>query len=152
MQPPPDHVSMMQIDCEVMNTKLLHIRQDAIPAHMSEQMRGGGGSNGSIQRNQSRGREEEKESPRRNNETATGQQQQQQPHARREEDAPFQDFAYKHKVYDMQDDNIIGSGLEHQNEIVPSPAVRVVKAAEQNHAKRKSGKREGASRKRKNGV
>ena len=39
MQPPPNHVAMMQIDCEVMNTRLLHIREDAIPIHMSAQLR-----------------------------------------------------------------------------------------------------------------
>ena len=34
MQPPPNHVAMMQIDCEVVNTKLLYIKEDAIPLHM----------------------------------------------------------------------------------------------------------------------
>ena len=34
MQPPPNHVAMMQIDCEVINTKLIHIQEDAIPHHM----------------------------------------------------------------------------------------------------------------------
>jgi len=32
--PPANHVSMMQIDCEVMNARLLYIREDAIPANM----------------------------------------------------------------------------------------------------------------------
>lgn len=31
MQPPRGHVAMMQIDCEVTNTRLLHIREDSIP-------------------------------------------------------------------------------------------------------------------------
>jgi len=31
MQPPRDHVAMMQIDCEVTNTRLLHIHQASIP-------------------------------------------------------------------------------------------------------------------------
>jgi uncharacterized membrane protein YesL len=39
MQPPENHVAMMQIDCEVMNTRLLHIHQDSIPAHVSHAMR-----------------------------------------------------------------------------------------------------------------
>ena len=39
MQPPENHVAMMQIDCEVMNTRLLHIHQDSIPAHASHTMR-----------------------------------------------------------------------------------------------------------------
>ena len=34
MQPPPNHVAMMQIECEVTNTKLLHVKEDAIPLHM----------------------------------------------------------------------------------------------------------------------
>ncbi len=60
MKPPPNHVSLMQIDCEVMNTRLVHVNEDAIPSHMSEQMakrqQSRGGANGSrndssIQRN-----------------------------------------------------------------------------------------------------
>ena len=39
MQPPENHVAMMQIDCEVMNTRLLHIHQDSIPAHANHAMR-----------------------------------------------------------------------------------------------------------------
>ena len=38
MQPPSHHVAMMQIDCEVMNTKLLHVKEDAIPVHLSAHM------------------------------------------------------------------------------------------------------------------
>ena len=34
MQPPPNHVAMMQIECEVVNTKLIHIKEDAMPHHM----------------------------------------------------------------------------------------------------------------------
>lgn len=29
-----NHIRMMQIDCEVINTQMLHVRQDDIPAHM----------------------------------------------------------------------------------------------------------------------
>ncbi len=39
MKPPSDHVSMMQIDCEVMNTRLIHIHQDAIPANVHHRSR-----------------------------------------------------------------------------------------------------------------
>lgn len=42
MRPPENHVTMMQIDCEVTNTKLLHIREDAIPSQQQHQ--GGSGS------------------------------------------------------------------------------------------------------------
>ena len=49
MQPPENHVAMMQIDCEVMNTRLLHIHEDSIPEHLSQAMR----SNASLQRNDS---------------------------------------------------------------------------------------------------
>merc|ERR1712241_1366696 len=52
MQSPENHVAMMQIDCEVMNTRLLHIHQDSIPAHLSESMRAHA-NNGSLQRNDS---------------------------------------------------------------------------------------------------
>ena len=33
MQPPPRHLAMMQIDCEVTNTRLLHISEDTIPPY-----------------------------------------------------------------------------------------------------------------------
>jgi len=33
MQAPPHHVSMMQIDCEVTNTRLLHINEASIPPY-----------------------------------------------------------------------------------------------------------------------
>jgi hypothetical protein len=39
MQALPDHVLMMQIDCEVINTGLVHIKEDAIPIHLSSRMR-----------------------------------------------------------------------------------------------------------------
>ena len=52
MQPPENHVAMMQIDCEVINTRLLHIHQDSIPAHLSQGMRAET-SNASLQRNDS---------------------------------------------------------------------------------------------------
>ena len=42
----------MQIDCEVINTKLLHIREDAIPVHLSGSVRPTG-SNASLQKNES---------------------------------------------------------------------------------------------------
>lgn len=51
MQPPANHVAMMQIDCEVMNTRLLFIKDDAIPYHMSASMKD---SNASLQRNESK--------------------------------------------------------------------------------------------------
>ena len=44
-----NHVAMMQIDCEVMNTRLVYIKEDAIPAHMHVQRSG----NVSLQRNES---------------------------------------------------------------------------------------------------
>lgn len=52
MKPPEGHVAMMQIDCEVMNTRLLHIHQDSIPDHVSHAMRADA-SNASLQRNDS---------------------------------------------------------------------------------------------------
>ena len=52
MQPPENHVAMMQIDCEVINTRLLHIHQDSIPAHLSQGMRADT-NNASLQRNDS---------------------------------------------------------------------------------------------------
>ncbi|XP_013381486.1 cyclic AMP-dependent transcription factor ATF-6 beta-like isoform X2 [Lingula anatina] len=36
MQPPPGDMAMMQIDCEVMNTRLLHIKNTAVPSFMKE--------------------------------------------------------------------------------------------------------------------
>ena len=39
MQPLPNHVVMMQIDCEVINTALVHIKEDAIPIHLTSRMR-----------------------------------------------------------------------------------------------------------------
>ena len=35
MQAPPRHLAMMQIDCEVTNTRLLHINEDTIPPYYS---------------------------------------------------------------------------------------------------------------------
>lgn len=49
MKLPPNHVAMMQIDCEVMNTRLLHIKEDAIPMQMMKPRT----NNQSIQRNES---------------------------------------------------------------------------------------------------
>ena len=43
---------MMQIDCEVINTRLLHIHEDSIPVHLSQSMRAHA-SNASLQRNDS---------------------------------------------------------------------------------------------------
>lgn len=31
---PPNHITMMQIDCEVTNTQLLHLQQSIIPVHL----------------------------------------------------------------------------------------------------------------------
>ena len=55
MQPPPNHVAMMQIDCEVMNTRLLHIKEDAIPLHMmaAHHMMNNHSNNGKHQENRS---------------------------------------------------------------------------------------------------
>lgn len=62
MQALPNHVLMMQIDCEVINTGLVHIKEDAIPIHLSARMRAESGpaseassaaSNSSLQRNDS---------------------------------------------------------------------------------------------------
>ena len=52
MKPPDGHVAMMQIDCEVMNTRLLHIHQDSIPAHVKG-MRAAENNVSSLQRNDS---------------------------------------------------------------------------------------------------
>ena len=49
MHPPKNHVAMMQIECEVTNTKLLHISEEAIPSHITDSLR-----NASVQRNRSR--------------------------------------------------------------------------------------------------
>ena len=62
MQALPNHVLMMQIDCEVINTGLVHIKEDAIPIHLSSRMRSEPGpaspssaaaSNSSLQHNDS---------------------------------------------------------------------------------------------------
>jgi len=37
----PGTIAMMQIDCEVMNTQLLYVKQEAIPAHMAANLRTG---------------------------------------------------------------------------------------------------------------
>ncbi|KDR16855.1 Cyclic AMP-dependent transcription factor ATF-6 beta [Zootermopsis nevadensis] len=36
MTAPPNHVTMMQIDCEVTNTQLLHVKKGDIPAHLRQ--------------------------------------------------------------------------------------------------------------------
>jgi hypothetical protein len=38
-RPIPGSIAMMQIDCEVINTQLLHVKQEAIPAHMAANLR-----------------------------------------------------------------------------------------------------------------
>ena len=62
MQPLPNHVVMMQIDCEVINTGLVHIKEDAIPIHLNARMRSepipaspsaSAATNSSLQRNDS---------------------------------------------------------------------------------------------------
>lgn len=40
-RPPPGSIAMMKIDCEVMNTQLLHIHPDAVPIHMAANLRHG---------------------------------------------------------------------------------------------------------------
>lgn len=37
----PGSIAMMKIDCEVMNTQLVHIKQDSIPAHLAANLRTG---------------------------------------------------------------------------------------------------------------
>jgi hypothetical protein len=61
MKPPANHVAMMQIDCEVINTSLIHISEDAIPIHLNVRMKSETGSetpkptsNGTLERNESR--------------------------------------------------------------------------------------------------
>jgi len=39
MQPPSGHIAMMQIDCEVINTKLLHISESSMPPDNYERNR-----------------------------------------------------------------------------------------------------------------
>ena len=63
MQPPANHIAMMQIDCEVINTSLVHISEEAIPTHLNARMKsdtGFGGSeapkpnaNSTLERNES---------------------------------------------------------------------------------------------------
>jgi hypothetical protein len=36
MAAPPNHITMMQIDCEVTNTQLLHVKKGDIPAHLRQ--------------------------------------------------------------------------------------------------------------------
>jgi len=36
---PPDTIAMMKIDCEVMNTQLIHVNEDAIPVHMAANLK-----------------------------------------------------------------------------------------------------------------
>jgi len=38
-QSPPDSVAMMKIDCQVINTQMVHIMKDAIPVHMASNFR-----------------------------------------------------------------------------------------------------------------
>ncbi|XP_076061185.1 bZIP_ATF6 domain-containing protein ATf6 isoform X2 [Oratosquilla oratoria] len=33
--PPPNHIAMMQIDCEVMDTRLVHISKNVVPQHLN---------------------------------------------------------------------------------------------------------------------
>lgn len=42
LAPPRDHVALMQIDCEVMHTRLVHVSEEFIPPHLRA-----GGSNAS---------------------------------------------------------------------------------------------------------
>ena len=79
MQPPAHHVAMMQIDCEVMNTRLMYIKEDAIPVHMTAQMRSSSAGNSSLQRNESHA-----------NETGNGS----------HHDQSFEAFAEENEIYD----------------------------------------------------
>ena len=38
-QSQPGSIAMMKIDCQVINTQMVHIRKDAIPVHMSSNFR-----------------------------------------------------------------------------------------------------------------
>ena len=51
MQPPAHHVAMMQIECEVINTKLIHIKEDAIPHHMMEAQQMMNNKSGKVEEN-----------------------------------------------------------------------------------------------------
>ena len=90
MKGPPNHVAMMQIDCEVMNTRLVYIKDDAIPIHMSAQMRNGNNntSSSSLQRNESRNQPDR--------------------HAEQlqEHDASFKGFAEENGIYDVQSEGV----------------------------------------------
>ena len=114
MQAPPNHVSMMQIDCEVMNTRLLHIKEDAIPIHMTAQMKPTT-VNSSLQRNESNSHETDNN----NNATASAKHSEQ-----------FEEFAQKHRIYEMVN--------EDANEVVATvPAHgKVVRAERRAHAKK----------------
>ena len=97
MKTPANHVAMMQIDCEVMNTRLLYIKEDAIPVHMSSQMRPK--SNESMQRNESLG-----------NRTADmdngfNQSQSGGVNNSNSNDDAFHEFANEHKIYDVDTTN-----------------------------------------------
>ena len=54
-----NHVAMMQIDCEVINTSLVQISEDAIPIHLNVRMKSEPknpkpSSNSTLERNESR--------------------------------------------------------------------------------------------------
>jgi hypothetical protein len=40
MKAPPNHITMMQIDCEVTNTQLLHVKKGDIPVHLRQNATG----------------------------------------------------------------------------------------------------------------
>lgn len=61
---PPNTIAMMKIDCEVMNTQLIHVNQDAIPVHMAANLRSGNlsgeGKTSDEERKSERNKETEK--------------------------------------------------------------------------------------------
>ena len=44
MSPPSHHVAMMQIDCQVMNTKLIHVNENTIPVNLGASGRSDAGA------------------------------------------------------------------------------------------------------------
>ena len=102
MRAPPNHVAMMQIDCEVINTRLIHVREDAIPMHLSAQMRTAAASD-SKPGNLSSGDKDSfdsKNSGNSGNETdSSSSSSSSSDSASNGGSAPFADFAYENDVY-----------------------------------------------------
>ena len=127
MRAPPNHVAMMQIDCEVINTRLIHVREDAIPMHLSAQMRTSSNSDSSKPGNLSAGGDDGRsggkdsfDSASSGNETSSG-----------GGSAPFADFAYENDVYGEGDSASTGGGRGVGSEIkdskMPRPSKKLYK-------------------------